>query len=175
MYLCAKSDESLDSQRLAVQTYANGHNLDIVREFGDVVDSSKRVAERKGLADLIRVAKQGEGKGRTLLLWSFSRLTADSGEVRYLMARLRYCGLNIVAVTDEDPAPEFTLLFDSFYAWSRLREELIMDTKLGLARIAACGCLPSGFPPTGYRISHVTIEPLCDGTPREWQETRARS
>ena len=73
MYLCAETDDSLDSQRLAVQTYANGHKFDIVREFGDVVHSSHPVAGRKGLADLIRDAQKGVGKGRTLLLWTYSR------------------------------------------------------------------------------------------------------
>ena len=70
-----------------------------------------------------------------------------------------------MAIADQEPSRELQSQVESYHKFLSdfAHRDLVLLTKRGLARLAACGGLPTGNPPTGYRISYVTIGDFKSG------------
>jgi len=88
---------NLERQMERLRQYAQGKGFTVRAEFTDIASGLNQ--KRRGLANVLKMAEQGECK--KLLIEYPDRLARFGYE--YLERHLRYCGVEIIAITEQEP------------------------------------------------------------------------
>ncbi|BCV22600.1 IS607 family transposase ISTko1 [Moorella sp. Hama-1] len=88
---------NLDRQMDRLRQYAQEHNFTIKAELADVASGLNQ--KRRGLANVLKLAEQGEYKK---LLIEYPDRLARFG-YSYIERHLKYCGVEIIAIAEKEP------------------------------------------------------------------------
>ncbi|BCV22236.1 IS607 family transposase [Moorella sp. Hama-1] len=88
---------NLDRQMDRLRQYAQEHNFTIKAELADVASGLNQ--KRRGLANVLKLAEQGEYKK---LIIAYPDRLARFG-YSYIERHLKYCGVEIIAVAEKEP------------------------------------------------------------------------
>ena len=93
-------NDSLETQRKAIEEYAARNNLIIVSRFGDTYESAKTDA-RKEFQSMLSFIRQSKGKIGTILVYKMTRFSRTGGKAISIADELREKhGVHIKAVTE---------------------------------------------------------------------------
>lgn len=93
-------NDSLETQRKAIEEYASRNNLIIIARFGDTYESAK-TDSRKEFQRMLDFIKQSRGKISTILVYKMTRFSRTGGKAISIADELREKhGVHIKAVTE---------------------------------------------------------------------------
>jgi site-specific DNA recombinase len=163
-----EQQESVASQRRAIEKYCRQHNLVLVHFFADEARVGSSTVGRDGLEDLLYMARREPRPVDGAIFWSFSRMARDQLDSQFCKIDLRRRGYVLYSMTDDIPDGEFAPVVEALIDWKneRFLKDLSQDVKRGLHDLAADGYAPGGFPPRGYLAEKVQIGVKRDGQPR---------
>jgi len=159
--------ESVASQRRAIEDYCHKHRLVLVYFFADEEKVGSTTVGRDALEDLLYMAKQEPRPVEGMIFWSLARLARHQLDSQFIKIDLRRRGYVIHSMTDDIPDGEFAPVVEALIDWKneRFLKDLSKEVKRGLADLAKKGFAPGGFPPRGYLAEKVQIGVKRDGTP----------
>jgi len=162
-----EQQESVTSQRKAIEEYCRRYNLVLVHFFADEARIGSTTIGRDALEDLLYRARREAQPVDGMIFWSFSRLARDQLDSQFIKADLRRRGYIVRSMTDDIPSGEFAPVIEALIDWKneRFLKDLSKDVRRGLHDLARDGYAPGGFPPRGYRAKKVQIGVKRDGTP----------
>lgn len=155
--------ESIDRQRVEIQTYCIQYHLLLARIFQDEARSGGSVAGREAFDDLLSACARPDHPAG-LLLWDYARFARSIDDSGYYKASLRRGGVVIHSITDPIPEGPYGRMVELVIDISNeeKRRQVSKDTASGLRRIVEqYGAMP-GAVPFGY-----TKEPINAGTRRD--------
>jgi site-specific DNA recombinase len=163
-----EQQESVASQRKAIEEYCRRNSLVLVHFFADEARIGSTTIGRDALEDLLYMARREAQTVDGIIFWSFSRLARDQLDSQFIKADLRRRGYVVHSMTDDIPSGEFAPVIEALIDWKneRFLEDLSKDVRRGLHDLARDGYAPGGFPPRGYLAKKVQIGVKRDGTPR---------
>jgi len=163
-----EQQESVASQRRAIEGYCQRNNLVLVRFFADEARIGSTTIGRDALEDLLYMARRETQPVDGMIFWSFSRLARDQLDSQFIKADLRRRGYVVHSMTDDIPSGEFAPVIEALIDWKneRFLKDLSKDVRRGLQDLARDGYAPGGFPARGYLAKKVQIGVKRDGTPR---------
>ncbi len=163
-----EQQESVASQRRAIEKYCRQHNLVLVHFFADEARIGSTTVGRDGLEDLLYMARREPRPVDGAIFWSFSRMARDQLDSQFCKIDLRRRGYVLYSMTDDIPEGEFAPVVEALIDWKneRFLKDLSQDVKRGLHDLATDGYAPGGFPPRGYLAEKVQIGVKRDGQPR---------
>ena len=93
-------NDSLETQRVAIEDYARKNNLIIAERFGKTYESAK-TDDRKEFQRMIEYIKMSKGKISTILVYKITRFSRTGGKAISLADELREkYGIHLLAVTE---------------------------------------------------------------------------
>jgi len=160
--------ESVASQRRAIEEICQQQAVTLVHFFGDKARVGSTTVGRDALEDLLYLAKQEPRPVDGIIFWSLARLARDQLDSQFIKIDLRRRGYTIHSMIDDIPTGEFAPVVEALIDWKneRFLKDLSQNVKRGLADLARKGYAPGGFPPRGYNAEKVQIDVKRDGTPR---------
>ena len=163
-----EQQESVASQRNAIEVYCRRNDLVLVHFFADEARIGSTTIGREALEDLLYMARREAQTVDGIIFWSFSRLARDQLDSQFIKADLRRRGYVVHSMTDDIPSGEFAPVIEALIDWKneRFLKDLSKDVRRGLHDLARDGYAPGGFPPRGYLAKKVRIGVKRDGTPR---------
>jgi DNA invertase Pin-like site-specific DNA recombinase len=152
-----RQDQSIDSQRTAIEKYAARNGFSIVREYMDDAISGADTAARKRFLALIEEAQRRDAPFRYVLVYDVSRFgRTDTDEAGFHRHTLTRAGVEVV-YTDEGLSgtdADDLLIMNKQWLANRMVKDLSRVTLRGqLARVEKkrwCG----GRPPYGYDLQY---------------------
>jgi len=162
-----EQQESVASQRRAIEDICDQYHVVLVHFFGDEARVGSSTVGRDALEDLLYMARREPRPVDGIIFWSFSRLARDQLDSQFLKADLRRRGYIVHSMTDDIPFGEFAPVVEALIDWKNERylKDLSQDVKRGLHDLARDGYAPGGFPPRGYLAEKVQIGTKRDGSP----------
>jgi site-specific DNA recombinase len=159
--------DSVASQRRAIEEYCGEHHLVLVQVFSDEARPGTTTVGREGLADLQYFARQQPRPVEGIIFWSYSRLSRSQLDSQFIKSDLRRRGYLLHSMTDDVPFGEFAPVVEALIDWKNERylSDLSRDVKRGLYDLARAGYAPGGFSPRGYKAVKVQIGIKKDGEP----------
>jgi len=160
--------DSVASQRRAIERYCDEHHLVLVQVFADEARPGTTTVGREGLEDLQYFARQQPRPVEGIIFWSFSRLARRQIDSQFIKSDLRRQGYVLHSMTDDVPTGDIAPVVEAIIDWKNERylSDLSRDVKRGLYDLARAGYAPGGFPPKGYKAVKVQIGVKRDGEPR---------
>jgi site-specific DNA recombinase len=162
-----EQQDSVASQRRAIEEYCEEHNLILLYVYTDEGKPGSSTVGREGLEDLLYLARQEPRPVEGIIFWSFSRLARKQMDSQFIKSDLRRRGYLIHSMTDDVPYGEFAPVVEALIDWKNERylKDLSRDVKRGLHDLAREGYSPGGFPPRGYKAEKVEIGVKRNGEP----------
>jgi site-specific DNA recombinase len=162
-----EQQDSVSSQRRAIEEYCHEHNLVLVHVFIDEARPGSTTVGRDGLEDLLYLARQQPRPVEGIIFWSFSRLARRQLDSQFIKSDLRKREYVLHSMTDDVPFGDFAPVVEALIDWKNERylKDLSRDVKRGLYDLAREGYAPGGFPPRGYKAEKVQIGVKRDGEP----------
>jgi site-specific DNA recombinase len=162
-----EQQDSVASQRRAIEEFCNQHQLILANIFADEARPGSSTVGRDGLEDLLYLAGQQPRPVEGIIFWSYSRLARSQLDSQFIKSDLRRKGYVLHSMTDDVPFGEFAPVVEALIDWKNERylKDLSRDVKRGLYDLARAGYAPGGFPPRGYRAEPVVIGEKRDGKP----------
>ena len=162
-----EQQESVASQRRAIEKYCRRNDLVLVHFFADEARVGSTTVGREGLEDLLYLARRDPRPVDGIIFWSFSRMARDQLDSQFIKIDLRRRGYVLYSMTDDIPDGEFAPVVEALIDWKneRFLKDLSQDVKRGLHDLAAKGYAPGGFPPRGYLAEKVQIGVKRNGQP----------
>ena len=159
--------DSVASQRRAIERYCDEYHLVLVQVFADEARPGTTTVGREGLEDLQYFARQQPRPVEGIIFWSFSRLARRQIDAQFIKSDLRRQGYVLHSMTDDVPTGDIAPVVEAIIDWKNERylSDLSRDVKRGLYDLARAGYAPGGFPPRGYRAVKVQIGVKRDGEP----------
>jgi len=159
--------DSVASQRRAIDEYCDQNHLVLVQVFADEARPGTTTVGREGLADLQYFARQQPRPVEGIIFWSFSRLARRQIDAQFIKSDLRRLGYVLHSMTDDVPTGDIAPVVEAIIDWKNERylSDLSRDVKRGLYDLARAGYAPGGFPPRGYKAVKVQIGVKRDGEP----------
>jgi site-specific DNA recombinase len=163
-----EQQDSVVSQRRAIEEFCHRHSLLLVHVFADEARPGSTTVGREGLEDLFFLTRQEPQPVEGIIFWSLSRLARDQLDSQFMKADLRRRGYVLHSMTDDVPDGEFALVVEALIDWKNERylKDLSRDVKRGLHDLAEQGFAPGGFPPRGYLLVKEQIGFKRNGKPR---------
>ena len=162
-----EQQDSVASQRRAIEDYARRHNVLVVQVFTDEARPGSTTVGRDGLEDLLYLARRDPRPVDGIIFWSFSRLAREQLAAQFIKSDLRLRGYVLHSMTDDVPFGEFAPVVEALIDWKNERylKDLSRDVKRGLHDLTQNGYAPGGFPPRGYTVERVSIGAKRNGEP----------
>lgn len=158
-------NQSIDSQKLAIEKIAREQRLVIKRVFIDQSASGSSTNGRKDFEYMIHLSRQKPRDADAIIIWEFSRFARNQTDSQFYRAELRRNGWNLVSVKDDIPDGPMGQIFEALTDWKN--EQFLIDlkanTRRGLQYIAEQGCVPNGPIAIGYKIEKKQIGIRADG------------
>jgi site-specific DNA recombinase len=145
--------DSVASQRRAVEGYCDEHLLVLVQVFANEARPGTTTVGREDLADLQYFARQQPRPVESIIFWSFSRLARRQIDSQFIQSNLRQQGYVLHSMTDDVPTGDIAPVVEAIIDGKNERylSDLSRDVRRGLYDLARAGYAPGGFPPRGYK------------------------
>jgi site-specific DNA recombinase len=159
--------ESVSSQRRAIEEICREHSVAVVHFFSDEARPGSTTVGRDALENLLYLSKQKPQPVEGIIFWSLARLARDQLDSQFIKIDLRRRGYIIHSMIDDIPTGEFAPVIEALIDWKneRFLKDLSRNVQRGLADLARKGYAPGGFPPRGYNAEKVQIDVKRDGQP----------
>jgi len=161
-----EQQDSVASQRRAIEDYARRHNVAVVQVFTDEARPGSTTVGRDGWRICYTWPAAIEPVDG-IIFWSFSRLAREQLAAQFIKSDLRLRGYLLHSMMDDVPYGEFAPVVEALIDWKNERylKDLSRDVKRGLHDLTQKGFAPGGFPPRGYKPDRVEIGAKRDGKP----------
>jgi site-specific DNA recombinase len=162
-----EQQDSVASQRRAIEELCRQHSLVLVHMFADEARPGSTTVGREALEDLFYLTRQEPQPVEGIIFWSLSRLARDQLDSQFMKADLRRRGYVLHSMTDDVPDGEFSLVVEALIDWKNERylKDLSRNVKRGLHDLAVDGFAPGGFPPRGYLVVKEQVGFKRNGKP----------
>ena len=108
-----EQQESVASERKAIEEYCRRCNLVLVHFFADEARIGSSALGRDALEDLLYMAKRETQTVDGIIFWSFSRLARDQLDSQFIKADLRRREYVVHSMTDDIPSGEFAPVIEA--------------------------------------------------------------
>lgn len=161
-----RSDVSIASQRRELQTLALSRNLQIVREYTDIVESAKSEF-RPGFQELLRDLKAQDRVWTALLMTDTSRLSRGRYVAQVFKHEARKRGVAIIYSKVPEVDPISAVILDSVLEAMDEVHSLMSKEKglAGMAENTRQGYRAGGRAPHGYCLVIIETDAIREGKP----------
>ena len=149
-----KQEHSLEDQRKAIEKYAIGNNMELLRFYEDDAISGTSTNGRAGFNGMIAL---GNGRHRdfdTILVWDIKRFSrGDSDEAGYYRHQLRQNGVDVIYISENlrgDDSDDLVLGTKQWLARQESKDKS-RDSIRGMLSRIYMGLSSSGHPYAYYR------------------------
>jgi len=154
-------ETSIEDQRRIMQRWAKRWSHETVADFSDSGISGASLNNRPGLQALLQAALSTPAPFEAVVVDQLSRLSRDVGETDFIIKRLKFAGVRVVAINDGiDTSEETTKISVTVKS---LVNELFLDDLKKTTKRGLDGQFLKGFS-TGGRTFGFRSEPVYDAS-----------